>query len=49
MSSGMMEQLLNWCPKENKGKHCAMTRTLRSPLVESEKATVSNNPNFAVV
>ena len=31
-----------------KERHCEMARTLKSPLVESEKARVSNNPNFAV-
>lgn len=31
-----------------KESHCEVARTLKSPLVESEKARVSNNPNFVV-
>ena len=49
ISSGMMKlKCLTGILEIIKESHCEVARTLKSPLVESEKVKVSNNPNFSV-
>lgn len=51
ISSGMAKQFkyLIGVLEKIRENPCVVAGTLKSPLIESEKAGVSNNPNFAVV